>query len=460
MVVVDAGAMLFPEPLIIPSLLKAKTVQADGLIKAMSLMGYDAVGIAPQDLAAGADFLLAQPADRQLPWLSANIVRNDGGELLFSPHILKKAGDLTLAIVGITGPQPVNSASASLLDYSLEDQAKALKSTIAKVKEQSDIIILLSSLPERMNRQIAEQYHEINIIIQAGTSTSNIRPQLVGNALITQVGKMGKYLGRIDIDWQPSGEWENTTGGSEKQIKDRLDRINWRIGRMENRSSQNELEGNANYRQLLKEKEQLTARLAELEGKSKTSQDKLSTYKSSFIGLPTSLPMKPDVREIVLDTKKAVNETNRKAMLEIQQQSTAAEQDPFANMAGWLACQSCHQPQTEFWQQTQHAEAWQTLQEINQEFNPDCLICHVTLPTYDPEIVNRENLLAGLAERFKTIGCETCHGPAADHARQPEQFHPQTPDEQTCLRCHTPMRDDDFVYEKKLEKIRCPAAGH
>ena len=150
---------------------------------------------------------------------------------------------------------------------------------------------------------------------------------------------------------------------------------------------------------------------------------------------------------------------DQREMAKNQDVARQKSQQAFSNMAGWQACQSCHKQQTAFWQQTAHAKAWQTLVEVKQQFNPECLLCHVTLPTYDKETVTRQNLLTGLREEYRTIGCETCHGPAKDHTEQPDLHQPANPNEHTCLNCHTPERDDNFVYSEKLKKITCTASG-
>ena len=114
---------------------------------------------------------------------------------------------------------------------------------------------------------------------------------------------------------------------------------------------------------------------------------------------------------------------------------------------------------TDFWQKTAHARAWQTLVRVQQQFNQDCLICHVTLPTYDMETVLDNNLLATLPPEFRGVGCEACHGPGRDHAAQPEQVRPRPADEKTCLLCHTPDHDNNFNFADKVQRIRCPAGG-
>jgi hypothetical protein len=112
-----------------------------------------------------------------------------------------------------------------------------------------------------------------------------------------------------------------------------------------------------------------------------------------------------------------------------------------------------------FWQKTGHAGAWQTLVRAQQQANQDCLPCHVTLPTYDLQTVQQENLLSALTPDFQGVGCETCHGPGGRHVASPGQVRPLSPTEKTCRTCHTPEHDSNFSYEKKLPLIRCPASA-
>ncbi|MCL7488558.1 MAG: hypothetical protein M8357_10345 [Desulfobulbaceae bacterium] len=458
--VLDAGAMLFAQPVLAPSLVTARTVQAGGIIEAMAEMGYDAFGLAPQDLVAGIPFLLQQPEDLQLPWLSMNLVQPDSEQPLFAPYIIKNAGDLSIGILGLTGRSQDVSGQQDHSGHRFLPWEKTLGDTLARIRDQTDMVILLSSLPEQTNREIAQRFDDIHLLIQSGQSAAHKTPQLFGNTLITQIGSRGKHIGRLDIDWKPSRTWKQSAQSGIKPIKDRLDRINWQIGRLIKRYGSDPGEQNAQYQQLLEEKNRLTAELAEIEARRQGEEEQLATYRSSYISLPVSLPEDQEVREIIHRTKLAVNKINRSTLGDLQQRRSQVNQQAFSNLAGWQVCQSCHKPQTEFWQQTAHAKAWQTLVRENQQFNPECLICHVTLPTYDQDSVIDQNLLAGLKEEYKTIGCEACHGPARDHSLQPDRFRPAQPDEQTCLMCHTPERDDNFIYSEKLNKIRCPAAGH
>ena len=125
-------------------------------------------------------------------------------------------------------------------------------------------------------------------------------------------------------------------------------------------------------------------------------------------------------------------------------------------VVGWQKCRECHAEQTAFWQTTDHSKALQSLQAINQQFNEDCLLCHVTLPSYDPARVRADNLLQQLPKSLQMVGCESCHGAGAAHAGQPEAIRTVKIDETVCLTCHTPDHDDNFVFSDKVGKVRCP----
>ena len=456
----DAGGVLFEQPVIPAPLLDARKIQAAGVIRATHQMNYAAVGLAVQDLAVGLDFVEQQNETYKLPWLSANLKKNGAERGIIQPFVIRQVAETAIAIIGLTDDK-INTAPLSAEnDFRILPWQDVLADTLNRVRGKADMVILLSSYPEQINRQIAGEFNEINLILQSGTSAANKAPQLFGNALITQVGSRGKYIGRLDIDWKPSRRWGQEVSPQLKEALDRLDRINWRLGRMEKRLPREPGKEDRDYMQLLREKELAAEEIRRLEQLSDKEQGQFSTYAGDIIGLKVSLPEDPEVREIVLQTKQAVNSLHKKSLEDIQQTGGAIAGRPGAAMTGWQQCRSCHPEQTRFWQQTKHAGAWRTLEKANQQFNRECIICHVTLPTYDIATVLKDNLLAALPEELKGVGCEACHGPGKSHAERPEEVKTVHPDETTCLQCHTPDHDNSFDFERKLKLIRCPAAGH
>jgi hypothetical protein len=129
------------------------------------------------------------------------------------------------------------------------------------------------------------------------------------------------------------------------------------------------------------------------------------------------------------------------------------------SFTGWMTCALCHSPQTEFWKTTDHFSALQTLTEQEQQFNLNCLPCHVTSQYKDIKISNNEALLLSLPAQLLQVGCEICHGPGKNHAvsQNPSDIS-RKPDMIICIRCHTSERDEDFNYYNDIERIACPAS--
>lgn len=444
----DAGALLFEKPVMPEPLLPARKAQAAGIIRAMRQMNYAAVGLAPQDLALGLSFIEQQAP---LPWVSANLDNGTADRGIVQPFVIKQVAETSIAVIGLTDDQLNSEALSADRDFRVLPWRDALADTLPQVRMKSDMVILLSSYPEQVNRQIASEFDEIHLIIQSGRATGNKAPQLFGNALITQVGARGQYIGRLDIDWKSARRWASTGSGQLKAARDRLDRINWQLGRMEKRLQAGKRKENRDYQRLLKEKERTVGEISRLELLAGQEQDQLSSYTADFIGLRAKLPEDPEIREIVRQTIQAVNSMQQERL-----GNSPRGNRPDSGMNGWEGCQSCHPRQTRFWLQTDHAGAWRTLEKARQHFNRECLVCHVTLPTYDMEKVLREDLLAGLSEDLKGVGCEACHGPGRMHARQPGASGLRRPDRTTCLQCHTPDHDRNFVFEEKIRLIGCP----
>ena len=127
--------------------------------------------------------------------------------------------------------------------------------------------------------------------------------------------------------------------------------------------------------------------------------------------------------------------------------------------AGWQVCAQCHEPQTDFWEKTDHSSAYQTLVEQEQQFNLDCLPCHVTAEYDTTKISDDDSVLLSLPSALQQVGCEVCHGPGKTHAAsQDPSLISRKPAASICLRCHTPERDEEFNYENNLERIASPAS--
>jgi hypothetical protein len=108
---------------------------------------------------------------------------------------------------------------------------------------------------------------------------------------------------------------------------------------------------------------------------------------------------------------------------------------PATQYVGSQDCAGCHQNIYNTEINTVHAQAFQTLQQINQSTNPSCLPCHTVgygLPTGFTNALHTPQL--------EGVQCENCHGPAGYHAANPDDptVVPQVElAAQVCGGCHS-----------------------
>jgi hypothetical protein len=460
---VDGGNLLFKQKQLSPALLLQAKITAEGITDAYSLMQYDAVAVGMNDLAAGLSFLKEQADRADFKWLSANLVRKSDTEPIFSASLIRRVGDITVGIIGLTAYDGKvhfqDNENAAILPYDM-----VLPGLVADLAAECDMIVLLSNNLPNQSREISASYPDIHIIVQSTSSSRNSAPQLHNKSLIMQTGNKGKYLGWMLVNWQKSKAWGRQ--GATRELankKQELDGINGRIKRIERREPKENLPANTSYQNLLASRARLLSEIIFLENEQlelKETGMVPATYENHFIELDVGLPDHPEVQKIVEATKRRVNQAGRSQATTLPGSAAPSELElEKLAFSGWKICASCHKPQTEFWKKTDHASAYQTLAEQEQQFNLDCLSCHVTAEYKDIKISDNDAVLFSLPSVLQQVGCEVCHGPGRKHAASQDPADiSRKPDASICLRCHTPERDEEFNYGNDVERIACPAS--
>lgn len=173
------------------------------------------------------------------------------------------------------------------------------------------------------------------------------------------------------------------------------------------------------------------------------------------------MPQSADIEKKISEIKHAVRVSNKQSRSTpdpIGPDSAVAIRKAIqGGYAGHPSCESCHPLQTDFWRTTGHAQAYATLQKKGREYDLQCLDCHVTWNNADNRLdKNSVNLLNIPASR-QEVGCESCHGAAEAHVRDPEGAIPKKiVVEQICRNCHTIEMNKEFNYRKMLKMVACP----
>jgi hypothetical protein len=442
--VLDGGSLLFKSNSVNKRLVEQAKITAKGIIKAYNLIGYDAVGVSSWDLAAGLDFLLEIKENSKFDWLSANIINKTNGKPLFKPTISRNIGNIKVGVVGLTNQLPANSKLINK-NTEIKPWQDALPAIINGLTRDHDFIILLTSLSFRECRKIAKFYPAINLIIQAKNSAAGQPPiNLTETTAMVSTGKKGKYIGMMNINWRIGGTWQAANHELLTGKKRERDRLNRQLTLLKDRPRHN-----SDYQKIQIRLGVIENAIEKMEQERKPSSAKNSTPKSSYrnrlIAMAISMPDHAAVLEVVGETKRLINKLNN-------QPTITAQNNKLTNkgFTGWQTCRRCHGDQVKNWQKTRHASSFLTLIEKNQQFNLDCLPCHVT--GFD---INDPPAAIGMPSDLQMVGCENCHGPGALHSTNPVS-HKTTPvTEGICLNCHVPDHDESFDFARDIKKLKC-----
>jgi len=155
------------------------------------------------------------------------------------------------------------------------------------------------------------------------------------------------------------------------------------------------------------------------------------------------------VQKRVFDYDRAAGEANVKNAASTPVPTAAKG---LATYVGSNACSDCHGDEDAFWHKTVHAQAWKTLVDRGQQFDYDCIGCHVT--GWDRP--GGSNLAHN--DTLRDIQCETCHGPGSIHVakngvEKPVAMITNPPDDLCATQCHTKEHSDTFEHDAYLRDI-------
>jgi hypothetical protein len=167
-----------------------------------------------------------------------------------------------------------------------------------------------------------------------------------------------------------------------------------------------------------------------------------------YVAVDSVIPDDPSAQETVTAAHtEFTNEQNTSA--------TVAAPKPNALLGGGDSpyvgvetCAGCHEKENQVWVTSRHGHAMATLEKKNQQFDNECVGCHVvgfqkggfqSLYT-TPQLAN--------------VQCEECHGPGRIHASNPGKGYGFVSTPVACMQCHKQPNDPDFNFAVYWPKIK------
>lgn len=300
-VIIDGGNCLFKSANS-DKIKSQDLITAEGIMSILQKIGYSAVNVGHYDLSAGSSFLTKS----SLPWISSNFF-NKSGDPLFSPYLVKNIGDIRVAIIGITS-QPRQPER----DIVFKKWQEVLPKVIKDVTNKSDFVILLSTLSEQENSQVAQIYPSIRLIISATLSKRNVTPKLYNNSILTQTDSRGKYLGYLSVSHANRSTWEKNYKQDMDYQEQRIKSLEKRIEKLKEIEIQNR-KTVAKIQRLEAKKIIFQKSFEDLEKQNAANSDKNllpSTFNARFIALTPDVPEDEEVKYQIEILKERIKKNN------------------------------------------------------------------------------------------------------------------------------------------------------
>ncbi|MDR3090540.1 MAG: hypothetical protein LBU39_12125 [Desulfobulbaceae bacterium] len=183
----DGGNALFKKPLMARP---EEATVAEGIMNIYTVMGYDAVAVGVNDLAAGVELLKKNP---KMPWLSANLV-DDEGKRLFPASVTLTRGATRIGVIGLTGATPASQSGVRAADW-----RSPLAAEIKRLRDQCHVLVALSNLSAADNAKLVKDYSVIDLLITADAARDNVAPHPEQKPWVVQTMSQGKSLGILTI---------------------------------------------------------------------------------------------------------------------------------------------------------------------------------------------------------------------------------------------------------------------
>lgn len=168
-------------------------------VAVMNATGYDVfVPGNNEGLTFTRDQLDRAMADAAFAVLGTNLAEYpDGGH----PRWLKRTlmldkGGRNIGLIGVTAPF---NDFYEPLGWHAEDPLRAVEAAARELREQTDLLIVLSHVGLRFDRALAERIPEIDCILGGHTHHLLERAERRGPVLIGAAGKLGNHLGVVEI---------------------------------------------------------------------------------------------------------------------------------------------------------------------------------------------------------------------------------------------------------------------
>ena len=413
-------------------------------------MGYDVVNVGEKDLMMGFKFLSDVTQKAKFQIISANLLDKKNQKGVFKPYVIKEIAGLKIGILGLLDDQSNTILQEKEPGLTILEPLSTSKVFTKSLRENCDLIIVLSQMGELKDMKLAKENREIDLILGGGGEAKKAVMERINEIPIYRLEPRGGYLGRIDyvlVDTQKPIRF---------LISSDRDETEKRLERLITRSIQIKME----MAKLGKQDEMKVKELKFLESKQKELQKTLLALEDKNFYKHTVIPVQLSVEDDPKMMKGVENYRVESAKLykpkatslpekELPEKEMVARIPKDSPFVGAISCKRCHEVNYRNWLKTKHANASQTIMTSPKYTQEECLMCHTTGYGKVGEYATVDEIPFYL----KGVQCEACHSGGKGHPGKGSIERKVTLG--ICRNCHTKDQSPTFNYLAYLEKIGC-----
>ena len=394
-------------------------IKFESTLRALKAMNYRGIGMGPEEMRLGADFLLSQhdtESEDAVSFVSANLVFFETPELSPKPWITFEHSGVKVGVTSVMSAK-LYREMGRVSDVDWSAPKPALTQALRELQTESpDVLVLLSQATVEESTGFAKEFPEFDVVLTAeGSSDPDPKRafQKVGDTLVVEAGRKGKYAGVLAF--YPDAD------------------------------------------------EAFQYRLIALE-------------QSGFDDTPSMIQLMEDYQqrlrdqEVVLTDTIGVGHASGARFVGVEKCATCHTKA----MEVWKDSKHAHAFESLFPENKRHG--YERLHGVSRGFDPECLACHVT--GWKPEQYLRyrsgflnEELAEEPQKNLQSLlagnQCENCHGPGSRHIELIEEGEVQAAlkevkvtqkqaREGMCTSCHDPDNSPHFDFDKYWKDIAHP----
>jgi 5'-nucleotidase len=172
----------------------------ESVMALMNRMGYRASILGNHEFDYGLNTLRDRVRQARFPVLSANVIV-PFADVRKTRTISVKG--IRFGIVGLTTEEtPTTTHPKNMRNVQVLDVVRTLEQVLPGLQKASDFVIVLGHLAPEEELRIARAFPDIRLVISGHSHTPLQQPLRERNSLIVRTGSFGKFVGRVDLDFE------------------------------------------------------------------------------------------------------------------------------------------------------------------------------------------------------------------------------------------------------------------